>query len=88
MIAISEYIDDEIWRNLSNVKEKDVTIFKQSFEQELKYEFDVVHYKNVKTRSSIILVKSITDYELYKNTCKYNCLIVIICGHEKNGDML
>ncbi|ETO11641.1 hypothetical protein RFI_25735 [Reticulomyxa filosa] len=29
------------------------------------------------------LVKSITDYELYKNTCKYNCLIVIFVDRKK-----
>ncbi|ETO16671.1 hypothetical protein RFI_20668, partial [Reticulomyxa filosa] len=38
LIAISEYEDNNIWKNLKNVKEKDIKNFKQLFEQELNYE--------------------------------------------------
>ncbi|ETN98778.1 hypothetical protein RFI_38709, partial [Reticulomyxa filosa] len=38
LIAISEYDDNNTWKYLKNVKEKDVKNFKQLFEQELNYE--------------------------------------------------
>ncbi|ETN97689.1 hypothetical protein RFI_39836, partial [Reticulomyxa filosa] len=38
LIAISEYNDNDKWKNLKNVKEKDSKNFKQLFELELNYE--------------------------------------------------
>ncbi|ETO31606.1 hypothetical protein RFI_05515 [Reticulomyxa filosa] len=89
MIAISEYIDNTTWCNLPNVKEKDITNFKQLFEQELKY--DVVCNQSSKmTKQDVqsFLIKLIANSELHENTHKYDGLIIIICGHGDDGNIV
>ncbi|ETO24895.1 hypothetical protein RFI_12261 [Reticulomyxa filosa] len=89
MIAISEYDDNNIWKNLKNVKEKDIHNFKQLFEQELNYE--IVYNQSPKmTKQDVqtFLAKLIVNYELHENSHKYDGLIIIICGHGENGNML
>ncbi|ETO31119.1 hypothetical protein RFI_06001 [Reticulomyxa filosa] len=89
MIAISEYMDNTMWRNLPNVKEKDITNFKQLFEQELNYEI-VCNLSSNMTKQDVqsFLFELVTNYQLHKNPHKYDGLIVIICGHGDNGNML
>ncbi|ETO25878.1 caspase 3, apoptosis-related cysteine protease a [Reticulomyxa filosa] len=89
MIAISEYIDNEIWPNLPNVKEQDVGNFKQLFEQNLGYEFVCnTNFKMNKEDVKEFLIEVITSRELVKNKQKYDALIVIVSGHGDKEDVL
>ncbi|ETO26590.1 hypothetical protein RFI_10549 [Reticulomyxa filosa] len=89
MIAISEYDDNNIWKNLKNVKEKDVKNFKQLFEQELNYEI-VCNPSPKMTKDEIdeFIEKVKINFKLRKNTNNYDGVIIIICGHGENGNML
>ncbi|ETN99336.1 hypothetical protein RFI_38145 [Reticulomyxa filosa] len=88
MVAISEY-DNTTWSDLPNVKEKDVTNFKQLFEQELKYEV-VCNSVPKMTKQDIqsFLAKLVVNHDLHENKNKYDGLIIIICGHGEDGNML
>ncbi|ETO32983.1 hypothetical protein RFI_04124 [Reticulomyxa filosa] len=89
LIAISEYDDNNTWKNLKNVKEKDINNFKQLFEQELNYE--VVFNPSprmAKGDFQDFMDRIILNFELRKNTKKYDGLVLIICGHGENGNML
>ncbi|ETO10739.1 hypothetical protein RFI_26638 [Reticulomyxa filosa] len=89
MIGISKYVDNTKWPNIPNVKKKDVKNFKKLFEQELNYEF-VCNQPQQMTKKDIqsFLARLISNYELHNNTHKYDGLIMIICGHGENGNML
>ncbi|ETO05944.1 hypothetical protein RFI_31453 [Reticulomyxa filosa] len=89
MIAISEYIDNTIWSNLPNVKRKDFENFKQLFEQELNYEMICNSSSNM-TKDDVrdFMDGIILNFQLRKNTNKYDGLILVICGHGENGNML
>ncbi|ETO31826.1 hypothetical protein RFI_05290 [Reticulomyxa filosa] len=87
MIAISEYMDKTL-RNLPNVNEKDVTNFKQLFEEELKYDF-ICNPSPKMTKQDLqsFFAKLNANYDLHENTRKYDGLIVIICGHGEDGNV-
>ncbi|ETO09620.1 caspase-8 [Reticulomyxa filosa] len=89
MIAISEYNDNSIWKNLKNVKEKDVKNFKQLFEQEMNYEIMCNSSpKMTKDEVDEFMDQVKINFKLRKNTNKYDGLIIIICGHGENENML
>ncbi|ETO01641.1 caspase 8-like protein, partial [Reticulomyxa filosa] len=89
MIAISEYNEGFEWKNLKNVKERDVKNFKQLFEEELQYDFVSNNTPNM-TQEEIkdYLDETILTKKLRKNVNKYDGLIMIICGHGDNGNVL
>ncbi|ETO07241.1 caspase-8, partial [Reticulomyxa filosa] len=89
MIGISEYTDNTKYHNLSNVKDEDIKNFKELFEQELNYEF-VCNQSPQMTKKDVqsFLAKLVANYDLHDNTHKYDGLIMIICGHGENGNML
>ncbi|ETO34317.1 hypothetical protein RFI_02778, partial [Reticulomyxa filosa] len=89
MIAISKYTDKKKYDDLSNVKDEDVKNFKQLFEQELNYTF-VTNESPQMTEKDVrsFLTKFTAKYKLHDNTHKYDGLIMIICGHGENGNML
>ncbi|ETO33708.1 hypothetical protein RFI_03392 [Reticulomyxa filosa] len=89
IIAISEYEDKRIWSDLSGVKEKDLNNYKQLFQKELKYE--VIHNQCPKmTKQDVqnFMDKIILKNELRKNRNNYDGLIIIICGHGKNDNLI
>ncbi|ETO32789.1 hypothetical protein RFI_04328, partial [Reticulomyxa filosa] len=63
--------------------------FKQLFEQELNYTF-VTNESPQMTEKDVrsFLTKFTAKYKLHDNTHKYDGLIMIICGHGENGNML
>ncbi|ETO08036.1 hypothetical protein RFI_29355 [Reticulomyxa filosa] len=82
MIAISEYMEDTGWINLKNVKNNDITNFQKLFQKELKYKF--ICNDNPKMNKNDInefLTNIIVEQQLYKNSNKYDALIMIISGH-------
>ncbi|ETO00696.1 hypothetical protein RFI_36744, partial [Reticulomyxa filosa] len=89
MIGISEYIDNTKYQNLSNVKDEDIKNFKELFGQELNYEF-VCNQSPQTTKKDLqsFLDKLVANYDLHDNTHKYDGLIMIICGHGENENML
>ncbi|ETO32222.1 hypothetical protein RFI_04895, partial [Reticulomyxa filosa] len=88
MIAISEY-DNKEWENLPNVKEKDIKHFRELFKDELNYEFVCnKEPKMDKQDVQAFLSKLIYKYKLYKNSCNYDALIMIISGHGDKQDVL
>ncbi|ETO10778.1 hypothetical protein RFI_26599 [Reticulomyxa filosa] len=89
IIAISEYDDNDKWKNLKNVREKDITNFKQLFEQVLNYEI-VCNPSPKMTRGDILdfIDQVILNFRLRKNTKEYDGLILTICGHGENENML
>ncbi|ETO22535.1 caspase-3 [Reticulomyxa filosa] len=88
IIAISEYGNNE-WKNLKNVKEKDIQNFKQLFGQELNYEI-VCTPSSKMTKSDVdeFMDQIKISFKLRTNNNKYDGLIVIICGHGDSGNML
>ncbi|ETO01755.1 ras-related protein Rap-1A [Reticulomyxa filosa] len=89
MIAISEYDDNSKWKNLKNVKEKDITNFKQLFEQELNYKIVCnPSPKMAKGDVQDFMDQLVIDFKLRKNAYDYDGLIMIICGHGENENML
>ncbi|ETO36336.1 hypothetical protein RFI_00725 [Reticulomyxa filosa] len=89
MIGISEYIYTTEWPNIPNVKKKDVKNFKKLFEQELNYQF-VCNQSPQMTKKDVqvFMDRLFVDFELRTNAKQYDGLIMIICGHGKNGNML
>ncbi|ETO19696.1 hypothetical protein RFI_17534 [Reticulomyxa filosa] len=89
LIAISEYDNNNKWKNLKNVKEKDITNFKQLFEQEMNYEM-VCNPSPKMTKDDVdeFIEQTKFNFKLRKNTSQYDGLIIIICGHGEDGNML
>ncbi|ETN98091.1 hypothetical protein RFI_39426, partial [Reticulomyxa filosa] len=89
LIAISEYDDNNKWKNLKNVKEKDIKNFKQLFKQELDYEM-VCNPSPKMTKDDVdeFIEQVKFNFKLRKNTSKYDGIIIIVCGHGENGNML
>ncbi|ETO12077.1 hypothetical protein RFI_25300, partial [Reticulomyxa filosa] len=89
MIAISEYNDNDKWKNLKNVRDIDVINFQQLFEQELKYEF-VCNKESKMDKEDVqeFLNHLITNHTLHKNKKQYDAMIMIISGHGDDGDVL
>ncbi|ETO02948.1 hypothetical protein RFI_34462 [Reticulomyxa filosa] len=89
MIAISEYNDNTQWPNLPNVKEKDLKNFEQLFQKELNYTFEWSQSTQmIRQGVQSFLTKTIAKHDLHENTNKYDGLIIIICGHGEDGNML
>ncbi|ETO24716.1 hypothetical protein RFI_12441 [Reticulomyxa filosa] len=89
MIGISEYDKNMGWPNLRNVKEKDIINFKQLFKEELKYEF-VCNESPKMTKEEVqdFMDQIIINYKLRKNINSYDGLIMIVCGHGDDGNVL
>ncbi|ETO33981.1 hypothetical protein RFI_03115, partial [Reticulomyxa filosa] len=82
MIAISEYIDDTKWPNIPNLKKKNARNYQQIFREELNYQFMSNKHPKMQKRSvQSFLAKFAANHE-------YDGLIIIICGHGENGNML
>jgi len=86
MLAISEY---EEQNTVVNVWEKDLVNYQELFEGQLKYEF-VCNESNKLTRNeamdfidNVILSKKLRD-----NENGYDAIVMIICGHGDNNDVL
>ncbi|ETO07771.1 hypothetical protein RFI_29619, partial [Reticulomyxa filosa] len=89
MIAISEYNEGLEWESLKNVKDKDITNFKKLFEEELKYDFVCNDTPNMTQEDVKDYTEStIINKKLRKNINKYDGLIIIICGHGDDGNVL
>ncbi|ETO07888.1 hypothetical protein RFI_29501 [Reticulomyxa filosa] len=88
MIAISEYNDDTKLKNLRNVKEKDISNFKQLFKQELNYEF-VCNESSKMTKQDVqeFMDQLIINFKLRRNANNFDGLIMIICGHGDDGNV-
>ncbi|ETO01947.1 hypothetical protein RFI_35493 [Reticulomyxa filosa] len=86
IIAISEYNDNNTWKNLVNVK-NDIKNFKQLFQKELNYEI-ICNPSPKMTKQDIQKFLAKLNYQLHENDCQYDGLITIICGHGETGNML
>ncbi|ETO20358.1 caspase-3 [Reticulomyxa filosa] len=89
MIGISEYNEETGWCKLAKVQEKDMANFKDMFENKLKYDFVCNQTPNMtKTDIHEFFEKLIKDKELQENKNSYDALIVILCGHGDDEDVL
>ncbi|ETO04855.1 hypothetical protein RFI_32541 [Reticulomyxa filosa] len=89
MIAISEYNEGLEWKSLKNVKDKDIANFKKLFEEELKYDFVCNDTPNMTQEDVKDYIEStILSKRLRKNINKYDGLIIIICGHGNDENVL
>ncbi|ETO25447.1 hypothetical protein RFI_11690, partial [Reticulomyxa filosa] len=88
MVAISEYTEDTMWRDLPNVQKEDSKNFEQLFKQELNYEMECNPHPSM-TRQEIqdFIDQTIHKHDLVKNTKKYDGLIMIFCGHGEYENM-
>ncbi|ETO02493.1 hypothetical protein RFI_34937, partial [Reticulomyxa filosa] len=89
MITISEYIDNTKWPNIPNLKKKNARNYQQIFREELNYQFMSNKHPKMQKRSvQSFLAKFAAKYKLHDSSHEYDGLIIIICGHGENGNML
>ncbi|ETO31514.1 hypothetical protein RFI_05607, partial [Reticulomyxa filosa] len=89
MIGISKYHDNKVWPNLPNIKTKDLVNFKELFEKKFNYDFVCNHEPSMaKDDVHEFFANLMINYKLCKNSRHYDALIVILCAHGEEGDML
>ncbi|ETO24978.1 hypothetical protein RFI_12165 [Reticulomyxa filosa] len=89
MVGISEYSESGGWPSLKNVKDKDIKNFKDLFEKELKFTF-VCNDSEKMTQEDVkdFVEGTIISHKLRKNANNYDGLIMVICGHGDDGNVL
>jgi len=86
MVAISEY--QKPYPSLPSVKNKDISNFRSVFENELTFKF-VCNDKNSMTKEELLEyleVRIIHNEKLRQNVAGYDGIIMIFCGHGRNGE--